>query len=488
MTPISKFLDQTRTAIDNLTETAVDLTTPTVRLGVTGLARSGKTVFISALVHNLLAGGRLPLFEAASSGRIYNTALQPQPDDAVPRFDYEAHINALAKERIWPNSTHQISELRLTIEYESASYLQRKLGRGRLHLDIIDYPGEWLLDLPLLNQTYEQFCEASLSRARKRPDLSDDFFECLDRMTPKLDEEASEEDAKALAAAFKTYLARCREEENALSMLPPGRFLMPSDMEGSPALTFAPLDLTKVSGRAKNGTLRAMMERRYEAYRKYVVRPFFKNHFARLDRQIVLVDALQALNAGNEAVSDLSSALTEILNAFRPGKRSWLASVLPRRIDKIVFAATKADHLQKEDHDKLQKLLRKLVDGAISKAQFAGAEVDVLAMASVRATRQTTVKANGQQMPALVGTPLPGQRLGDAEFDGREEAAIFPGDLPDDLSQLAQRAAEGEEAPQVKYIRFRPPTLEKTAEGLTLSLPHIRLDRALQFLLGDKLA
>ncbi|RQP16057.1 MAG: hypothetical protein EAS49_13950, partial [Brucella intermedia] len=29
---------------------------------------------------------------------------------------------------------------------------------------------------------------------------------------------------------------------------------------------------------------------------------------------------------------------------------------------------------------------------------------------------------------------------------------------------------------------------KRTAEGLTLSLPHIRLDRALQFLIGDRLA
>jgi hypothetical protein len=37
------------------------------------------------------------------------------------------------------------------------------------------------------------------------------------------------------------------------------------------------------------------------------------------------------------------------------------------------------------------------------------------------------------------------------------------------------------------FVRFRPPRLERTAEGLTLSLPHIRLDRTLQFLLGDRL-
>ena len=41
---------------------------PTVRLGVTGLSRAGKTVFITALIHGLTRGGRFPVFEAYSSG------------------------------------------------------------------------------------------------------------------------------------------------------------------------------------------------------------------------------------------------------------------------------------------------------------------------------------------------------------------------------------------------------------------------------------
>jgi hypothetical protein len=50
-----------------------DLMTPTLRLGVTGLARSGKTVFITALVRSLLAGGRLPFFSAPTWSRNLTT-------------------------------------------------------------------------------------------------------------------------------------------------------------------------------------------------------------------------------------------------------------------------------------------------------------------------------------------------------------------------------------------------------------------------------
>src|SRR5690606_25591577 len=130
------------------------LRSPTIRLGVTGLSRAGKTVFISALVHNLVHGGRLPLFKAYAGGRISAAALEPQPDDDVPRFDYEAHVAALVDERLWPESTYRISELRLTINYDSARFFGRTFGSGRLHLDIVDYPGEWLLDLPLLAKDF----------------------------------------------------------------------------------------------------------------------------------------------------------------------------------------------------------------------------------------------------------------------------------------------------------------------------------------------
>ena len=69
-------------------------------------------------------------------------------------------------------------------------------------------------------------------------------------------------------------------------------------------------------------------------------------------------------------------------------------------------------------------------------------------------------------------------------FDGQTETAIFPGDLPDN----GQAMLDGDQGPgDLRFVRFKPPKLEKTADGVTLSLPHIRLDRALEFLFGDKL-
>src|SRR3954466_4975300 len=235
--------DEARIVFDNVRDAAAGGGTPTVRLGVTGLSRAGKTVFISALVHNLIHGGRLPLFAGYAEGRLTEARLMPQPDDAVPRFDYEAHVADLVEQRIWPNSTRRISELRLTIEYESAWMLKRALGRGRLNLDIVDYPGEWLLDLALLRKSYAEWSAEVIAASRQlhRSGPAKAWHVRLAGVDPAAPE--SEEDARGLAEAFTAYLHNARSQEHELSTFTPGRFLMPGDLAGSPALTFSPLDI-----------------------------------------------------------------------------------------------------------------------------------------------------------------------------------------------------------------------------------------------------
>src|SRR5216684_691328 len=399
----SEIVEEARLSARALLDYGDHFFNPTVRLGVTGLSRAGKTVFITALIHGLTRGGRFPVFEPFATGRIARARLEPQPDDAVPRFDYENHVRTLIEERRWPSSTVDISELRLVIDY------QRQNGADRtLTLDIVDYPGEWLLDLPLLSKSYEQWSRESLALSRERPRarLAAEWHEHL----ATLNAQAREDEQAALTAAklFTDYLRACRDERFAMSLLPPGRFLMPGNLANTPALTFAPLDVP-VDGTAPDGSLWAMMRRRYEAYKDVVVRPFFRDHFARLDRQIVLVDALAAFNAGPDAVKDLEGALAAILGSFRTG-RSTIASALFRpRIDRILFAATKADHLHHTSHDRLERFLERVTQRAVERAQYSGATVDVVALAAVRATREATVARGRDKLPAITGTPLAGE-------------------------------------------------------------------------------
>ena len=135
------------------------------------------------------------------------------------------------------------------------------------------------------------------------------------------------------------------------------------------------------------------------------MRPFFHDHFVRLDRQIVLVDALAAFNAGPDAVRDLEGALAAILDCFRTGRRTLLSQLFRPRIDRILFAATKADHLHHLNHDRLEAILRRMVERAAARATLAGATIDVVALAAVRATREAQVRRAGELLPSIIGVP-----------------------------------------------------------------------------------
>ncbi|MEM7566873.1 MAG: YcjX family protein [Pseudomonadota bacterium] len=484
--PLRGAFHTVRDAARSTLDFAANVFDPTLRIGVTGLSRAGKTVFITALVHNLTKGGRLTGLRAAAEGRVREVTLSPQPDDAVPRFAYEDHRDALSgADRTWPESTRRISQLRLVLDYEVAGPFGT--SRRRLNLDIVDYPGEWLLDLPLLSMSYAEWSRKALDLADgpTRAPLAIQWRAHAATLDPQAP--AREEDARRAAELFTQYLRACRDEKVSLSMLPPGRFLMPGDLEGSPALTFAPLDVADDAAPA--GSLHAMMARRYEAYKAVVVRPFYAEHFARLDRQIVLVDILQALNAGPRALADLEGALSDILAAFRPGANSILSRLFAPRIDRVVLGATKADHLHHGDHDRLEAMLAWLARGAIGRARERGAEVDTVALASVRATREGTVSRDGESLPVIIGTPREGERIGARRFDGETETAVFPGSLPSDPEAVLEAGYRfsGEEEEDAatgdfRFVRFRPPERERGA-----ALPHIRLDRALERLIGDRL-
>jgi predicted YcjX-like family ATPase len=480
---LSEFADAARLASSSLFDYLSGFTQPTLKLGVTGLSRAGKTVFITSLVHALIAGGRLPVFRALAEGRISRAVIAHQPDDAVPRFAYEDHIATLtAPDRAWPDSTRQISQIRLELEFERPKGWFSG-GKSSLAIDIIDYPGEWLLDLPLLEMSFAEWSRSTLAAARQGARQAP-FAAFIARLaTIRPDQKADEKTARELAELFTAALVACRQEGIGLSSLPPGRFLMPGDLAGSPALTFAPLDLPSETDPA-SASLQAMMARRFEAYKSHVVRPFFRDHFARLDRQIVLVDVLSAINAGREALGDLEKALADVLGAFRVGQNSLLSSIFSPKIDKVLFAATKADHLHHTDHDRLEAALRMLTRRALTRVQGAGSELDVVALAAVRATREVEVRRGRELLPCIAGIPIAGERLGDEIFDGEREAALYPGELPTNAIDLFDKTKTLE---PVKFLRFRPPKPQFLAGDLVAPLPHIRLDQALEFLLGDRL-
>ena len=483
---LSEITDSTADAVRTAGSYLSDLATPTVRLGVTGLSRAGKTIFITALVRLLTeSNARPPLYtDTLASFRAY---LEPQPDDDLPRFAYEQHLSKMSAEvPEWPESTRQISQLRLTLEWDPDDWMRRTAGIGRrLHLDIVDYPGEWLLDLGLLEQDFATWSrtvsERMLGHSR------DGRLEAWQAFasTHRADDKADEQIAIKGGEIYTGYLASVRANDPHARLLSPGRFLMPGDLAGSPLLSFFPL-VAAPGDTNQPGTLGELLERRFESYKSLVVRPFFERHFRSLDRQIVLVDVLGAINGGAKAMTELERTLESTLVAFRPGKRGWLLNLLGRRIDRVLFAATKADHIHGGNRGRLQAILSSAIARAERSIRSTGADTDVAAIASLRATQDVEYRDTSGTYACIRGKPIAGETIGGKRFDGDGSAAVFPGDLPDDPldSFDGDVLAPG----SLNFVRFLPPGIAETGHDIHVATwPHIGMRKVLDYLIGDRL-
>jgi hypothetical protein len=451
----------------------------TVSLAVTGLSRAGKTVFITSLVHNLLSAlhqpHRMPLLKVLGDGRLVAARLTTGKSNRLPRFPYERNIERMAASPAdWPARTTDVSAIEIDIRFVPAGALGFLLGRigsgiATLKLRIIDYPGEWLLDLPLLTQSYADWSRASLHLCRRglRVRTARDFITFLS--DHRHDAVANEDDAKHAHELYRQHLRSARDHHG-LSFLQPGRFLDPGPLGGNAYMWFAPLDIPDGVQRFADGTLAALMERRFEAYKTEVVMPFYGRHFRNYSRQVVLVDVLGALLAGHEVFEDTRRALDAILESFRYGHSGIIERLLRGiRIEKVLFAATKADHVPEVQRDHLASLLGNMVALPTLDVRSSNAAIDVTALASVISTEEDVQEIDGHRVQVVVGKPV----------GSSTRAKFFIGNVP---ARPPRPEAWGK--PFLNIPVFEPPVIDVSPiDGIA----HINLDLALEYLIGDQL-
>ncbi|OXX25059.1 YcjX family protein [Vibrio sp. V08_P9A1T1] len=439
-----------------------------VRIAVTGLSRAGKTAFITSLVNQLLhtsTHDNLPLFSATRDRRIVGAKRVPQTNLMVPRFAYDEAMSQLHSEPPhWPVPTRDVSEIRLAIKYKPKKRSKKLFGHtATLYLDIIDYPGEWLLDLPLLEMTYEQWSEQQFSALSElRSSLAEPWLEGLAKLD--VTQDANEQKLASLSMLFTEYLHACKNA--GLHWVQPGRFVLPGELEGAPVLQFFPCRNPYGEEKPAPNSNYSMLKARYEEYQNKVVKAFYKNYFATFDRQIVLVDCLSPLNDGYDSFLDMRRALEQIMHSFRYGRNGLLKRLFAPKIDKVLFAATKADHVTPEQHPHLVSLLQQMVHPAWQSAAYENIEMSCISMASIQATQAGFIDSGERTIPALQGVTLNGETL-----------TIFPGDVPKKLPNKEYWQHQGFE-----FTSFKP-----RAFSCDEPCPHIRLDKALEYLIGDKL-
>lgn len=460
---------------ETLSVTAARMVNHHVNLAVTGLSGSGKTAFITSLVNQLLEAtdaAHLPFLSVVREGRLIGVKRDVQPNLTFSRFAYEDAMEKLTNVKPqWPSSTKGISQVRLKVKYKKSRGLSKYLSQvATLTLDITDYPGEWLLDLPLLEMDYQQWsehCEKELEDP-KRKELAKTFFAAIDDLD--LAAKGDELTLQKIAEIYTQYLHDCQTK--GYQLLQPGRFILPAELAGAPVLHFFPildsqlkkhnidLDSPPKSSNAE------LLSQRFSSYKSQVVKPFYKEHFKHFDRQVVLVDCLSALNRGLASFQDLQQALDWIMGSFQYGSSNILNRLFKPKIDKLVFAASKADHITPDQQSNLVKLLESMLHQARKQIQFEGVSTESTAISAIRASKSGLSSVDGVNIPVLQGKDALGSPI-----------TLFPGEVPKTCP-----SADFWLKQQFEFPKFAAPAL-----GAEKVLPHIRMDQVLDFLLEDKL-
>jgi predicted YcjX-like family ATPase len=453
--------------------------TATVWLAVTGISRSGKTVFITSLIHNLLSAlqspYRMPLLDVVGARRLIAANLESAKAYRLPRFPYFSNIEKMAGSRPdWPTRTLDISEIGIEIRFTPANTLGKLLTEftgspAKVMLRIVDYPGEWLLDLPLLEQSFGAWSRATLDSMRTgtRAEIAGEFLTFMAGHRP--DEPASDEVAKQAHDLYCAFLLKARDRHG-LTYLQPGRFLCRGAETDPPYLWFAPMDTGGDAGLLAPHTLGALLAERFEVYKREAVTRFYEDHFRHYSRQIVLVDVLHALLAGREAFEDSRRALSVIVDSFRYGHGGILSKLLlGPHIDKVLFAATKADHVPDIQRDHLAALLRNMTALPVLEVKSSNAQSDVMAIASVVSTAEESQLIDGQRVQVVIGRPV----------GAKTQSKFFVGNVP-----IRPPRPDAWGSPFLNVPVFEPPPIDPAPiDGIA----HINLDLALEFLLGDRL-
>lgn len=444
-------------------------------IGVTGLSQSGKSTFITSFLNQLIHHDQSNMagFLPVHNGQLKSVKIHPIDPDVLAQYPYEQSYKKIASSNPkWPDSTEDISGCLLELRLSKKSSILNTFGSKQfsLFLEIRDYPGEWLLDLPLREMGYARWCAQCNSQYTQEPraSLLGDLLDELQQIDPL--SKADLDYLYKLNQRFVEFLEECKHNGKSLSLIQPGRFLVPGKIEGNELLYFVPL---LKSGSYTEGQLASassdsyfkICEGRYNRYISELVEPFYKNFFSKIDRQIVLVDVINAINSGVQYIDDMRQALTNITDSFSYGEQSRIRQLFSPKIDKLIFAATKIDQVVTEDHSSAKNLLSKIVTHAYKNAQYDGVTPDCEVIAAVRSSKE--IVKDGQ--PAISGRNINGEVIGYIH-------PMIPKGLDDEGGMMA-------------FKEWNIPALSPPI-GLVYKngdvIPHIRMDTIINELIGDK--
>lgn len=430
----------------------IALVTHNTKIAITGLSHAGKTVFITSLIDQILYQDKLQSLTLSNSA--FKVTIK-SPLKNFKRFDYYTIINQLKNEHIWPKGTDEISHTLL--EFETKSHFSF-LNNSKFTLEIIDYPGEWLLDLNLLELDYKEWSAKTLEWLQE---IEDEKVRHYLNLLATLDENSNGSKIELeLHYEYKELLIYLKK--NHYSLLTPGRFIMPSDLKNDPILDFAPLPESATQ-------LAEVFEKRYNRYVKEVIKEIHLEHFKGFHRQIVLVDVVEALQNGYQCYKDMKAGLKSMLYLYDHKNKNFISQWFTPSIKKVVFVATKADQVAASQHANFSKLLEDMIQELRHDMNISHIKTETQVIASLKSTLTIEKKYEGMTLSFIRGILEEDSRLHD----------LYPGEMPSNFPNKEEWNREN-----YGYKNFLPP---KKSYREHESLEHINMDKVIQKIIGDLL-
>jgi len=424
----------------------------TTKIAITGLSRSGKTIFITSLIDQLLHQKKIHSMTQKYKKFSVNLKF---PKVSVKRFEYHPLKKIIKEYHQWPEGTDNITSTTLEFEVKSRYSFVRN---SKFRVELIDYPGEWILDIKMLELSYEQWNEKIIAWMRNiNEDIVKEYLKVIDNLS---DKSKGEELGEKL---HKQYVDMIRYlKDNHFSNITPGRFLMPSDLLDDPVLYFAPINNS-------SSTLYAEFKKKYDEYLENVVKNIQLEHFEGFDRQIVLVDIIEALQNGPQCYGDMKDGLKSMLSLYDHRNKNFISQWFSSSIRNVIFVATKADLITTSQHNNFSALLNEMVEDIKNELDIHHIKTEAQVIAAVKCTQIVKCEHDGKPLSCIRGV----------DPEDNIEVELFPGEMPSSFPLPNQWNTSN-----YAYEAFLP---AKNSYKDNEPFEHINMDKVIESIIGDLL-
>lgn len=434
-----------------------------LKIAVTGLNRSGKTVFITSFINQLISGKRLDRVKNKNDNE-FIAKLLPFQDGDIKEFDYKSILDGARSENPkWPKSTATVTKANLLLEIKSkSSFFPNKL----LEIEIIDYPGEWLFDLQMFNKSFEDWSEEMFVdiRSSSKKDFAKDWLNELNKHDIYGFNDGSSD--KGIADKYRNYLRTI--QNMGFSIIQPGRNVQSGNITDSSIMLFTPLPKPKHIIPHED-SIYSRFQKRHQRYLVEIVTPLAENYFLQFDRQIILIDVLKSLQNGYNSFIDMTQAVKRVIEIYGYGNQSFLKNMVEKKIDKVLFGATKADYIVENQHQNYQKLLNTIIEDATKELDIKGIDTKSIVFTSVKSTEDIKKDYQNRELDCLKGKVI-----------GSEAQTIeCSSGIPESYPEKANWKEGMYNFPNFAPISFPDRDID--------AIPHINMDLIIDYLIGDKL-